>query len=414
MIYDKIRIDLEKELGTELYELMQGEIVEEILKEAKIEKIENEWKFMLEGHSFRVNSKMAPRLDGLVRDVVEKLQFTEAVDFYVTNNPDLNAFSISRLEEDQEHIINLNSGLVERLDDDELRFVVGHEIGHLISKNAGILKLLDFIFPDPMRTPLLITHKITLWKKLSELTADRFGFLASPRLDKCFSGFFKLASGLDTERIKFDYMAYMAENEKILDYFRTEMAADLLSHPINPIRIKAVELFSKSELFKSLQDGGDIPDDETLRQQIEGLTGILLSLSHSELDLYRRRFIASAGLMVAGVDEKVSEDEYEKIIMTLSNFAIFPKADVDEILKSGTADQIAAESAKFIVAKNPAERYLLFQYMVEMVLSDRKISRREVLFLYETGEKFFGFSRKEIAQLIADPIHRLFVPAIYQ
>ena len=413
MIYNKIRIDLERELGAELYALMQGEIVEEILKEAKIEKIENEWKFMLEGHSFKVTSKMAPRLDGLIKDVVEKLQFSEAIDFYVTNNPELNAFSIARLEEDQEHIINLNSGLVERLDDDELRFVVGHEIGHLISKNSGILELLEFIFPDPIRTPLLINHKITLWKKLSELTADRFGFIASPRMDKCFSGFFKLASGLDTERINFDYRAYMAENEKILDYFRTEMVADLLSHPINPIRIKAIELFSKSDLFKSVQDGGDVSDDEALRVQITELTGILLSLSHSDLDLNRRRFIASAGLMVAGLDEKVSEYEYEKIIMTLSNFAIFPKADFEEILKSGQVDKIAAESATFIVKKNPAERYPLFGYMVEMVLSDRKISRKEVSFLYEIGKKFFGFSRKEIAQLIAEPIHRSFVPEIY-
>lgn len=410
MIYDKIRIDLEKKLGGELYDLMQGEIVEEILKEAKIEKIENEWKFILEGHSFKVNSQMAPRLDGLILGVVEKLQFTEEIDFYVTNNPELNAYSISRLEEDQAHIINLNSGLVERLDDDELKFVVGHEIGHLISKNAGIMKLVQFIFPDPMRTPLLITHKIALWKKLSELTADRFGFIASPRLDKCFSGFFKLASGLDTDRIKFDYRAYMAENEKILDYFRTEMVADLLSHPINPIRIKAVELFSESELFKSLGDGSD---DEDLRGQISELTGILLSLNHSELDMHRRRFIAGAGLMVAGVDEDVSENEYEKIIMALSNFAIFPKVDFEEILKTGRADEIAAESARFIVGKNPAERYPLFGYMIEMALSDRKISKKEVSFLYETGERFFRFSRKEMAQLIAKPIHRSFVPEIY-
>jgi uncharacterized tellurite resistance protein B-like protein len=413
MNYDNIRIDLEKELGSELYSLMQGEIVEEILKEAKIEKIENEWKFILEGHSFKVNSRMAPRLYGLFNEVVGRLRFKEDIDFYVTNNPELNAFSISRLEEDQSHIINLNSGLVERLDDDELRFVIGHEIGHLISRNAGILKLVQFIFPDPVRTPLLITHKITLWKKLSELTADRFGFIASPRLDKCFSGFFKLASGLDTERIKFDYRAYMEENEKILDYFRTEMAADLLSHPINPIRIKAVELFSKSKLFKSLQEGGEGFVDGALQGEIAELTGILLSVSHSELDLHRRRFIASAGMMVASLDKEISENEYEKILMTLSNFAIFPKADFEDIVKSGKVDEIAAASARFIIGKNPAERYPLFGYMVEMALSDRKISKKEVAFLYGIGEKFFGFSRKEIAQLIAEPIHRSFVPEIY-
>ena len=99
--------------------------------------------------------------------------------------------------------------------------------------------------------------------------------------------------------------------------------------------------------------------------------------------------------------------------MTLSNFAIFPKVDFAEILKAGRADEIAAESARFIVGKNPAERYPLFGYMVELALSDRKISKKEVSFLYETGERFFGFSRKEMAQLIAEPIHRSFVPEIY-
>jgi len=413
MNYERIRITLERELGTELYSLMQGEIIEAVLKEAKIEKIENEWKFILEGHSFKVGSQMAPRLHSLVSEVLEKLQFKEEIDFYITNNPELNAFSLARLEEDQSHIVNLNSGLVERLDDDELKFVVGHEVGHLISKNAGIMKLVQFIFPDPMRTPLLITHKITLWKKLSELTADRFGFLASPRLDKCFSGFFKLASGLDTERIKFDYRAYMRENEKILEYFRKEMVANLLSHPINPIRIKAVELFSGSRLFEALEAGEDGADDQLLREQIDDLTGILMSLSHSELDLHRRRFIAGAGLMVAGLDEDVSKAEYEKILMTLSGYVIFPKADLDEIINSGRAAEIAAESTRFIISRNPAERYPLFGYMIEMALSDRKISRKEVAFLYDIGEKFFGFSRKEIAQLIAEPIHRSFIPEIY-
>jgi len=229
-----------------------------------------------------------------------------------------------------------------------------------------------------------------------------------------FSGFFKLASGLDTDRIKFDYQAYMAENDKILDYFRKEMVANLLSHPINPIRIKAVELFSKSELYSALQKREDLPEDEKLRREIADLTGILLSLSHSELDLHRRKFIAGAGLMVAGLDDDISETEYERIIMTLSGFAIFPKKDFEEILQSGRAYEIAAESARFIVSRNPAEKYSLFAFMVEMALSDKRIFPKEVAFLYEAGERFFGFSRKEIAQLVADPIHRSFVPELYR
>jgi len=116
---------------------------------------------------------------------------------------------------------------------------------------------------------------------------------------------------------------------------------------------------------------------------------------------------------VAGLDEDVSDNEYEKIIKTLSGFAIFPKEDFQNILHSGRIAETAAESAQFIISKNPAERYPLFSYMIEMALTDRKISRKEVSFLYEIGEKFFGFPRKEIAQLIADPIHKSFIPEIY-
>ena len=122
MDHTKIRIELEQTLGQELYTLMQGEIVENILKEAKIEKIENEWKFMLEGHSFKVNTNMAPRLFGLFHEVKDTLEFEESIDFYVTNSSQVNAFSIARLEEEQSHIINFNSALIERLDDEELKF----------------------------------------------------------------------------------------------------------------------------------------------------------------------------------------------------------------------------------------------------------------------------------------------------
>jgi len=57
MQYDKLRIKLEKQLGEELYQLMQGDVIEEIIREAKIEKMQNAWKSILEGHSFKLTKK---------------------------------------------------------------------------------------------------------------------------------------------------------------------------------------------------------------------------------------------------------------------------------------------------------------------------------------------------------------------
>jgi len=413
MDYEKIRIKLEEDLGNELYQTMHGDIVSNLLKEAKIEKIENEWKFMLEGHSFKVNKSLAPRLASLFEEVQKTLEFEEPIDFYVTNSSQVNAFSISRLEDDEVHIINFNSELVERLDDEELRFVIGHEIGHLISRNAHITKLIQFIFPDPQRMPLILTHKITLWRKLSELTADRYGFIASPSLEKTASGFFKLSSGLDSKRINFDFRAYLEENDKILEFFRKESSTNLLSHPINPIRIKAVQLFSDSATYRSVSESRPVETDEKLDKEVNDLIEILLTLSSSELDHYRKHFIAAAGIIMSNLDEKMTQPEYENIIKTLSQFTIFPKLFLEEVHKQGKPDEVLANAAQNIVKLNPGERYTLFEFMVGMALTDRQLFKQEISFLYNVGENFFGFPRKEIAQIISNMINQTFMPNIY-
>jgi len=356
---------------------------------------------------------MSPRLFELTQEVVKSLEFNEKLDFYVTNSAEINAYAISRLEEDSSHIINVNSGLVERLDDDELKFVIGHEIGHLISRNADIMKIIQFVFPDPNRTPLLLTHKIMLWRKLSELTADRFGYIASPNLEKCVSGFFKLSSGLDTARINFDYKAYLEENDKVLEYFKKAMSANLVSHPINPIRIKAIEIFEQSELFKALTGGSELPEDEKLLETIGELTEILLSVSTSELDYHRKRYIASAGILASNIDEDMTEEEYEFLIKNLASFTIFPKQYLATIHDEGKLNEVMVDSAKFILNQNPGERYKLFGFLIGLVMSDQQIFKNELSMLYDMGSNFFGFPRKEVAQMIAEHVNQSFMPAIY-
>jgi Zn-dependent protease with chaperone function/uncharacterized tellurite resistance protein B-like protein len=412
MNYDLVRIPMERELSLQLFDLIEGDIMQTVLKEAKIERFENEWKLMLEGHSFKVTKELASSLFDLFQSVKSQLGFEEPIDFYVTNAPDVNAWALTATEEGEANIININSGLLEKMDDDELRFIIGHEIGHLISKNATISRLINFVFPEKDKIPALLYHKINLWNKLAELTADRYGFIASPKIEKCLSNFFKLSSGIDPRRINFDFEAYLAENERIVKYFQENRGQNLATHPINPIRIKAIVAFSESALYKNVASGQELAEDVELSAKIEELTSILLTLTSSELDYHRIYFMASAGLLIAGIDEQISREEAERIMALISRVMIFPKELVEDIHAKGNAMEVFNNSAGAIINANPGERYSLFEFMVGIALSDRHIFQQEIDFLYKVAESF-GLTRKEAAQMIAQSIQREFMPELY-
>lgn len=412
MNHETLRIPLEMQLGKELYQQIQGKVLEKILREAKVEKTENYFKNILQGHSFKVSEKLAPRLFNSFKEVMDKLEFTEPTEFYITNNPELNAFAVSRLEEDQSHIININSGLIDKVDDDELKFIVGHEIGHLISNNANIAQLLNFVFADQTETPLMMQHKIAVWDKLSELTADRFGFIACGNLDKVLSCFFKMASGLSVERLNFDPKAFSIENEEILNYFKETGSGNLLSHPINPIRIKAVELFETSKLYKNLISKEELLTDTVLDEEISELIQSLMVISNSPINYHRTKFIASAGLIVAGIDKAIEQEEYQRIIEELSAFTVFPKQILNQMIEENKIQEFFEESVNALLQINPGEKNMMLEYMINIIIADSEIVESELEFIFNFGVKL-GFERKEIAQIFAMSIQEQFIPNIY-
>lgn len=413
MFSDEIRIPLEKKLGDDLYKTLEGDILGEIMAEGKIENNGNDYQFVLQGHSFKAMPNLSPGISGIFQEVIETLGFEEPIEFYINNSPELNAFAVASTEPDQPHIINMNSGLIQMLNDRELRFVVGHEIGHIISRNANISKLIRFVFPNPNRIPVLLQHKINLWQKLAELTADRYGFIANPDMGSCISGFFKISSGLNAERIRFDFNAYLEENEQILARFRESGAGNYLSHPINPIRIKAIQLFAGSELYKGLLEH-DLPTrDPALEKAIDDLTTTLMVLSSSPLDQYRRQFIATAGIVMSNIDSEMNEDEYDLILNSLSSFTIFPAEYLDGIFKAGNVGDQLMEAITKILEINPADRYVMFDMLISIAHTDHRITRPEIAFLFEIGTKMLGMTRKEIAQLIAGNVQQSFSPELY-
>ncbi|MBQ2807609.1 MAG: M48 family metalloprotease [Bacteroidaceae bacterium] len=391
-------IEMEKQIGEQIYNALQGSVVEEVLRKTKVSSADTYWRSTMEGHSLKVEKELLSDFYDLCHEVKSRLKFDEKVDFYITGDSSVNAFSVAAENEGEPHIVNINSALFGLMSSDELRFVVGHELGHLINKDTALARLINFVFPPNAAVPVTLQYKIRLHEQLAELVADRYGYMAVGNLDVCVTAFFKLASGLDLSKMNVSIDALIADNNRRLDFFLNDNGVSRASHPVNPIRVQALNLFatanSKAELDKGMDE----------------LISILLKVGSSELDEYTARFIASAGLLVANLDGQIYKEEAEQVIQSLAGLKIFPRKYLDEIAQGNVMD-IFNETVGKILEINPSMRDSMLDYLIHIVLSDKIIAKEEVDLLYRFGSGI-GFSDIEVATAIAGAIQRCYVPSL--
>ena len=391
-------IELEKHLSQQIYAALHGELVEKILSQSSYNQGGESLRSAMEGHSFKVEKRLMGHLYDLLYGVKEKLGFKDDVDFYITGDSTVNAWTIAAAREGEPHIVNINSALVNLMSDDELRFVVGHELGHLMNKNTEMLRLIGFVFPRGTVPPLVLQYKIRLWEQLSELIADRFGYMAVESLPACLSAFFKMTSGLDINKIDMQVDAYLEENLKHLEYFISDKGLSRDTHPVNPIRVQSLNLYATCQ------------SEEELEQKMEGIISALFKLSNDETDYFLGFFVATAGLIAINIDGEVTDKEIEAVLNNLSTFHIFPRSFLENVSKQNVSE-IFFSSIQEVLKRDPGLREGMFNYIISLILSDSSFNEKELEFIFQVGADCFGFSQKEIADRMAVAIQKNFIPS---
>jgi Zn-dependent protease with chaperone function len=210
------------------------------------------------GQAVKVGPRQFPRLYAIA-DHCAKVLSVPVPQMYVVNSPTVNAFTFGT---EEESFIVLHSALVDALDDDELRFVIGHETGHIQNKHvvygtaltiltSGILGMVL----GPLVEPALVA--LRAWYRRAEITCDRAGLLCSSELDAGVGSFMKLAIGsrrLYEEMDVDEYLAQIEEGQTSIGRFSEFFA----THPFLPKRIQALRTFADSALYRKHvgQDGG--------------------------------------------------------------------------------------------------------------------------------------------------------------
>src|SRR2546422_1009284 len=89
-------------------------------------------RLLFQADAVRVGPTQFPRLNQLYADVVTSMDWPERPELFVSQTPFANAGAFGM---DKPFIV-INSGTLKLLDDDELRNVLGHELGHVMSGHA--------------------------------------------------------------------------------------------------------------------------------------------------------------------------------------------------------------------------------------------------------------------------------------
>ena len=134
--------------------------------------------------------------------------------------------------------LGISSSLVNNLDEPELAFVFGHELGHVIYGHLGTVHVQD------ENADFLTMRKM----RAREISADRVGFICAESVHSSVSAMIKLVSGVDEKHLLFDVSSYLDQCQTLRDIPASHV--DFLStHPPMPVRARALLWFSISDRY---------------------------------------------------------------------------------------------------------------------------------------------------------------------
>jgi Zn-dependent protease with chaperone function len=223
------------------------------------------------GTAVRAGEYQFVRLFELLREVGTTLDVAEVPELFVIANPMPNAITIGM----NKPIIVLSSGLVDLLDDEELRFVVAHELGHAISGHAvyqtllqRLIQLSGVLYAIPLGGlgVRAIMAALMEWSRKAELSADRAGLLATQDPATAYRVHMKLASGGHLGDL--DHTAFFAQGQEydasddIRDSVLKLLLIEARSHPFTVVRATELRRWVDSGAYAQVLSG-NYPRRET-------------------------------------------------------------------------------------------------------------------------------------------------------
>ena len=214
-----------------------------------------------QANALRVSERQYGHIYERYRDIVETLD-TEEYPLYVSQTPIANAGAYGM---DQPFII-LNSGTVLILNDDELSFILGHEVGHIMSGHVLyrtmmvlLIQLASLGFPIVGLAARAVLMGLLEWSRKSELSSDRAGLLSIQDADVAMTAMMKMAGGGTSSDLDLGEFVRQAEDYReggdVADHVFKVLNLLGVTHPFWVLRLSEVRSWIESGEYDRIVAG---------------------------------------------------------------------------------------------------------------------------------------------------------------
>lgn len=225
----------------------------------------------------RLSKEQLPELYNLLPPVCSKLGIQEP-EFYLEMDPYPNAYTYG----DTRAFLTITSGLIECMNEDELKVVIAHECGHIACHHVLYHTMAEFILRgiDSFLGLGLISFPLKLalsgWQRMSELSADRAAAIYMGGSEIVEDVMIRLSAGSKSyiKGINKDlYMKQAKDYEMIVNESGYNKMLQFLAnmngtHPFNSVRCSEINKWCQTEEFNK------IINNRKESQKIENESGI--------------------------------------------------------------------------------------------------------------------------------------------
>ncbi|HLP88761.1 MAG TPA: M48 family metallopeptidase [Nostocaceae cyanobacterium] len=260
----------------------------------------------LMGNSIQVGPRQYSTIYQMFRECVRDLDIYPEPALFVAQNAQVNSYALGH-----EHpYIVVNTGLLDLLDEAEIRAVLAHELGHIKCSHTILIQMAiwamnaaSLLSELTLGLGSLVSQGLIFaffeWRRKAELSADRAALLVMDDLNPVMSSMMKLSGGSQkfAHECSLQEFTQQSENYQALDEdglnqlykFLWYIGAQglMLTHPFPVERVKYLQDWAKSAEYQQIRQGNyqrspangavnvpaesSNPEAEQLRRQIEEL-----------------------------------------------------------------------------------------------------------------------------------------------
>lgn len=226
-------------------------------------------------HNFKITNELAPKYFNLFKTVSINLGCDmDSISPFIVSSSSINAACIKVNSE--KYLIYLTSTLVEKMNDEQIMFVIGHELGHAIYDHHQ-LPIHGIMNHDYKLNPSE-TLDVLRWSRMAEISADRAGLIGCRNLEAALGAKLVLSSGIPSSNFDLVPDKFAKQTSELIEYLiKHDSFEDLYStHPFNPLRVNALYSFSQcKELYETFGIGSNKTPLQEISNEIRSILKIM-------------------------------------------------------------------------------------------------------------------------------------------